>query len=154
MFKSAILPFGIPSISRKGLKSFQYIPIYTLSGCHSTSFSHPLWVDAATLHLTRQDCVQKMDQIDMTAVSQSRFRILMHEPKKRKDDSSLSQIFGQWVIGLGQMDVLHRHIKLICRLSKDIRGVFDMNCQKDRVVFAVCVDYHMPHSYARIKSFT
>jgi len=36
--------------------------------------------------------VQKLEQIDTATVSQSRFRMVMHEPKKRKDDNPLSKV--------------------------------------------------------------
>merc|ERR1711956_44963 len=39
-----------------------------------------------------EDCVQKLEQIDTAAVSQFRFRMVMHEPKKRKDENPLSKV--------------------------------------------------------------
>jgi len=39
-----------------------------------------------------QDCVQKLEQIDTSAVSQSRFRMVVHEPKKRKEENPLSKV--------------------------------------------------------------
>jgi len=39
-----------------------------------------------------QDCVQKLDQIDTATVSQSRSRMVMLEPKKRKEENPLSKV--------------------------------------------------------------
>merc|ERR1719181_2175991 len=40
-----------------------------------------------------QDCAQKLEQIDTAALSQSRLvRMVMHEPKKNKDDNPLRKI--------------------------------------------------------------
>lgn len=57
-----------------------------------TLSSSPLLHNRAYCNQMIQDCVQKMDQIDTASVSQSRFRMVMHEPKKRKEDHPLNKV--------------------------------------------------------------
>jgi len=58
-----------------------------------TLSSSPLLHNRGFCNQMIQDCVQKMDQIDMASATHSRFRILMHEPRKKgKDDSLLSKV--------------------------------------------------------------
>lgn len=57
-----------------------------------TLSSSPLLHNRSFTNKMVQDCVQKLEQIDTATVSQSRFRMVMHEPKKRKDDNPLSKV--------------------------------------------------------------
>merc|ERR1711972_840903 len=57
-----------------------------------TLSSSPLLHNRAFTNKMVEDCVQKLEQIDTASVSQSRFRMVMHEPKKRKDDNPLSKV--------------------------------------------------------------
>jgi COP9 signalosome complex subunit 5 len=57
-----------------------------------TISSSPLLHNRSFCNQMVNDCVQKMEQIDMATVSQSRFRMAMHEPKKRKEDNPLSKV--------------------------------------------------------------
>merc|ERR1712151_1204402 len=57
-----------------------------------TLSSSPLLHNRGFTNKTIQDCVQKLEQIDMASVSQSRFRMVMQEPKKRKEDNPLSKV--------------------------------------------------------------
>merc|ERR1712113_957319 len=57
-----------------------------------TLASSPLLHNRSFTNKMVQDCVQKLEQIDTAVVSQSRFRMVMHEPKKRKDDNPLSKV--------------------------------------------------------------
>lgn len=57
-----------------------------------TLSSSPLLHNRAFCNQMIQDCVQKLEQIDTASVSQSRFRMGMHEPKKRKDDNPLGKV--------------------------------------------------------------
>merc|ERR1711920_773128 len=57
-----------------------------------TLASSPLLHNRSFTNKMVQDCVSKLEQIDTAVVSQSRFRMVMHEPKKRKDDNPLSKV--------------------------------------------------------------
>jgi len=57
-----------------------------------TLSSSPLLHNRSFCNQMVHDCVQKMEQIDTAAVSQSRFRMVMHEPKKRKEENPLSKV--------------------------------------------------------------
>jgi len=57
-----------------------------------TISSSPLLHNRSFTNKMVQDCVQKLEQIDTASVSQSRFRMVMHEPKKRKEDHPLSKV--------------------------------------------------------------
>jgi len=57
-----------------------------------TLSSSPLLHNRSFTNKMVQDCVQKLEQIDTAAVSQFRFRMVMHEPKKRKDENPLSKV--------------------------------------------------------------
>merc|ERR1719356_1432594 len=57
-----------------------------------TLASSPLLHNRSFTNKMVQDCVQKLEQIDTAAVSQSRFRMVMHEPKKKKDENPLTKV--------------------------------------------------------------
>lgn len=57
-----------------------------------TISSSPLLHNRSFTNKLVQDCVQKLEQIDTATVSQSRFRMVMHEPKKRKEENPLSKV--------------------------------------------------------------
>jgi len=57
-----------------------------------TLSSSPLLHNRSFTNKMVQDCVQKLEQIDTASVSQFRFRMVMHEPKKRKDENPLSKV--------------------------------------------------------------
>lgn len=58
-----------------------------------TLSSSPLLHNRSFTNKMIQDCAQKLEQIDTAALSQSRLvRMVMHEPKKSKDDSPLRKI--------------------------------------------------------------
>merc|ERR1712113_142485 len=57
-----------------------------------TLASSPLLHNRSFCNQMVHDCVQKLEQIDTAVVSQSRFRMVMHEPKKRKEDNPLSKV--------------------------------------------------------------
>merc|ERR1712061_61070 len=57
-----------------------------------TLSSSPLLHNRSFTNKMVQDCVQKLEQIDTATVSQSRFRMVMHEPKKRKEDNPLDKV--------------------------------------------------------------
>lgn len=57
-----------------------------------TLSSSPLLHNRSFTNKMIQDCVQKLEQIDTAVVSQSRFRMVMHEPKKRKEDNPLGKV--------------------------------------------------------------
>lgn len=79
-----------------------------------TLSSSPLLHNRSFTNKMVQDCVQKLEQIDTAAVSQFRFRMVMHEPKKRKDENPLSKVSvdaakmaGEQVQGLTSQVVKH-----------------------------------------------
>lgn len=57
-----------------------------------TLSSSPLLHNRAFCIQMVQDCVQKMEQIDIASLSQSRFRTGAHDPKKKKDDNPLTKV--------------------------------------------------------------
>lgn len=57
-----------------------------------TVSSSPLLHNRTFCNQMVQDCVQKLEQIDTATVSQSRFRMASHEPKKRKDENPLAKV--------------------------------------------------------------
>merc|ERR1712228_578766 len=57
-----------------------------------TLSSSPLLHNRSFCNQMVHDCVQKMEQIDSVAMSQSKFRMVMHEPKKRKEENPLSKV--------------------------------------------------------------
>ncbi|CAE8623905.1 unnamed protein product, partial [Polarella glacialis] len=57
-----------------------------------TLSSSPLLHNRVFCNQMIQDTVQKLEQIDTASVSQSKFRMVMHEPKKRKEDNPLSKV--------------------------------------------------------------
>lgn len=57
-----------------------------------TLSSSPLLHNRSFTNKMIQDCAQKLEQIDTTALAQSRYRMVMHEPKKHKDDNPLRKI--------------------------------------------------------------
>jgi len=57
-----------------------------------TLSSSPLLHNRSFTNKMVQDCVQKLEQIDTATVLQSRFRMVMQEPKKRKEDNPLGKI--------------------------------------------------------------
>lgn len=72
-----------------------------------TLSSSPLLHNRGFCNQMVQDTVQKMEQIDMAAVSQSRFRMPVHETKKRREENPLSKVSidasknaGEQVLGL------------------------------------------------------
>lgn len=56
-----------------------------------TLSSSPLLHNRGFCNQMIQDCVQKMDQVDMASASQSRFRVL-HEPRGRRKDDLLTKV--------------------------------------------------------------
>merc|ERR1712232_69094 len=57
-----------------------------------TLSSSPLLHNRSFTNKMVQDCVQKLEQIDIASVTQSRFRVVLHEPKKKKDDNPLCKV--------------------------------------------------------------
>lgn len=57
-----------------------------------TLSSSPLLHNRGFCNRMIHDCVQKLDQIDTASVTQSRLRMVMHEPKKRKEENPLSKV--------------------------------------------------------------
>jgi len=88
-------------------KQYYQLPIETFKNSIDTTLLQLLWnkywIDTLSssplLHNRSftnrmiQDCAQKLEQIDTAALSQSRLvRMVMHEPKKNKDDNPLRKI--------------------------------------------------------------
>lgn len=57
-----------------------------------TLSSSPLLHNRAFCNKMIQDTVSKLEHLDTSAMFQSRFRMVMHEPKKRKDENPLSKV--------------------------------------------------------------
>jgi len=57
-----------------------------------TLSSSPLLHNRAFTNRMIADCVQKLGQIETSTVSQSRFRMVMHDPKKSKEDHPLRKV--------------------------------------------------------------
>lgn len=102
-------------------KQYYQLPIETFKNSLDTLILELLWnkywIDTLSssplLHNRNftnrmiQDCVQKLEQIDTSTVSQSRFRMVAHDPKKHKEDNPLrkvaidaSQLAGEQIQGL------------------------------------------------------
>lgn len=57
-----------------------------------TISSSPLLHNRAFTNKMVQDCVQKLEQIDMATASQSRLRLTVHDSKKRKEEHPLTKV--------------------------------------------------------------
>merc|ERR1712008_61006 len=73
-------------------KRYYQLPIEIYKNSIDTLSSSPLLHNRSFTNKMVQDCVQKLEQIDTAAVSQFRFRMVMHEPKKRKDENPLGKV--------------------------------------------------------------
>lgn len=87
-------------------KEYYSLPVEVFKNCFDNALLELLWnkywvdtLSASPLLHNRafcnrmiQDCAQKLEQIDGSSVSQSRFRMVVHEPKRRKDDNPLGKV--------------------------------------------------------------
>jgi len=87
-------------------KQYYQLPIETFKNSLDTAILELLWnkywidtLSSSPLLNNRQftnrsiqDCVQKLEQIDTSTVSQSRFRMVAHDPKKHKEDNPLRKV--------------------------------------------------------------
>jgi len=57
-----------------------------------TLSSSPLMHNRSFTNKMIQDCLQKLEQIDTASLAQSSIRMVMHEPKKRKEENPLNKV--------------------------------------------------------------